>query len=261
MSFFNLVKRAKEDSKSEICVGLDLAAFGTRLDFTINKEDKKLDILLNLIESLSPYCCCFKVNRQYMLDLSHPEIKQVTQKAHAFSRPIIVDHKLSDIGATNEQAINAIAQEGFDSFIFSPFPGNIQETCSFSHNYNLTSIMLVLMSNPEAVWMKTAKINNIPFFQYYAKLANKYADGAVVGATNHVGENELKIINEELIDKFILVPGIGAQGGDVEKIIRIFKNNVLINIGRSIIYQKNPVEALKSQNKVINSIKQYIYTS
>jgi orotidine-5'-phosphate decarboxylase len=255
MNFLNLVKSAKEESKSEICVGLDLAAFGTRLDFTINKEDRKLDILLTLIGSLSPYCCCFKVNRQYILDLSRSEIKQVTQKAHESSRPIIVDHKLSDIGATNEQAINAISQEGFDSFIFSPFPGNIQQTCDFGHKYGLASIMLVVMSNPEAIWMKTASINNRPFFQYYAQLANKYADGAVVGATNHVGENELKIIMEELVDKIILVPGIGVQGGDVEKVIKIFKNNVLINIGRSIIYQKNPVEALKTQNKAINKIK------
>ncbi|MFX0184479.1 MAG: orotidine 5'-phosphate decarboxylase / HUMPS family protein, partial [Candidatus Hodarchaeota archaeon] len=164
MSFFNLVKSAKEESKSEICVGLDLAAFGTRLELTIREEDKKLDILLTLIESLSPHCCCFKVNRQYILDLSRSEIKQVTQKAHEYSRPIIVDHKLSDIGATNEQAIKAITQEGFDSFIFSPFPGNIQETCAFGHKNGLASIMLVLMSNPEAIWMKTALINNLPFF-------------------------------------------------------------------------------------------------
>jgi orotidine-5'-phosphate decarboxylase len=255
LNFLKLLKNAKKNSNSDICVGLDVAAYGTRNRFTISKEKRKIKVIISLIEQLSPYCCCFKANRQYLLDLPRVEIQEMTNKAHELIRPIIIDHKLSDIGSTNEQAIISISQEGFDCFIFSPFPGNIKETTEFGHKLNLSSIMLVLMSNPEAIWMKNALINKIPFYKYYAKLANENADGAVVGATNHVGNQELESIARLIPNKTILVPGIGAQGGEIEKIIRYFGNNALINIGRSIIYQKDPIDALKNYNKEINLIK------
>ena len=114
------------------------------------------------------------------------------------------------------------------------------------------------MSNPEAIWMTTTFIDGIPTFQYYVQMVQKFTDGAVVGATNHVGENELDIISKEISERIILVPGIGIQGGNIEKIMKFFKNDTLINIGRSIIYHKNPVLALKKFNERISLIKTHL---
>ena len=251
MRFFDLLQKSKEESESLICIGLDLAAFGTREQYTIGKEQDKVSVAVDLIENLHSQCCAFKINRQYILDLSISEIKQISQSSHDHGRPIIVDHKLSDIGSTNQQAIQHIAMEGFDAFTGSPFPGNVKELCETSHNYDISVIVLVLMSNKEAVWMKEASIKKIPIFQYNAHLANNYADGIVIGTTGHVSKEDLLIIKSEITGKVVLAPGIGTQGGEVKELLEIFQREVLFNVGRGIIYQKEPLKSLQMYNEII----------
>lgn len=251
MNFLQRLKQSKEESSSKICVGLDLATFGTRDKNFMDKDQDKTTTLLSLIDNLYPHCCAFKINRQYILDLTLDEIKQVTAKSHEVHRPIIIDHKLSDIGSTNEQAIFHFTKEGFDGFTASPFPGNIEEICETSHNHNLAVIILILMSNPEAKWMKDCTISSIPIYQYNCRLANKYADGIVVGTTGHVTNHDLKIIRKEVSNKVILSPGIGAQGGDLELILTLFEEDVIFNISRGVIYQESPIDALKAYNRQV----------
>ncbi len=254
MSFSKLLIASKEESGSNICVGLDLAAYNSRKGQTLQITEEKADVILNLIDRLNPYCCSFKINRQYILDLSLSQIQMITSKAHDYNRPIIIDHKISDIGASNEQMLYHCKQEGFDAFTASPFPGNVKEICDLSHSYGLSSIVLVLMSNPEAEWMKKSFLDGLPLFQHFAKLANKYADGAVVGSTGYIGMKELKIIAKEISGKFILSPGLGAQGGEIEKLLIVFKEDVIFNVGRAIIYNKNPIEVIKKYNNSVKSV-------
>ncbi|MFX1504828.1 MAG: orotidine 5'-phosphate decarboxylase [Promethearchaeota archaeon] len=254
MSFIKLLSASKEESRSKICVGLDLAEYGSRKERTLQKNEEKAEVIHNLIDSLSPFCCCFKVNRQYILDLSLVQIKGITAKAHEYNRPIIVDHKISDIGSTNEQMLYHCKREGFDAFTASPFPGNVEEICTLSDSFGLSPLILVLMSNPEAEWMKKTTFTGIPLYQYFARLTNKYAQGAVVGATGHIGMKELKTIADEISGKVILSPGVGAQGGEIDRLLTAFEDDVIFNIGRAIIYQKNPVEKMKKFNQSIKSI-------
>ncbi|MFX1285242.1 MAG: orotidine 5'-phosphate decarboxylase [Promethearchaeota archaeon] len=254
MSFSKLLVDSKEDSRSNICVGLDFATYGSRKEKTLQQNEDKTEVILKLIDKLSPFCCSFKVNRQYILDLSLSEIQMITAKVHEYSRPIIIDHKVSDIGTSNDQALFRFKNEGFDAFTASPFPGNVKQICDLAHSYKLSSIILVLMSNPEAEWMKKCIMNGIPLFQHFARLTEKFADGAVVGATGHVGVEELRIIAEEISGKVILSPGIGVQRGEIEKLLTIFRDDVIFNIGRAIIYHQNPVETLKKFNNSVRLI-------
>ena len=251
MQFLDLLNESKEESKSQVCVGLDLATFGTREQYTLDKEQDKVAVLLSLIENLHSHCCSFKINRQYILDLTSSEIQQITQSSHDHGRPIIIDHKLSDIGSTNQQALQHFAKEGFDAFTASPFPGNVQELCETAHNSDLAVILLILMSNPEAIWMKEAYIMKVPVFQFNASLANEFADGVVIGATGHVTTEDLHTIRSEISGKVVLAPGVGAQGGDVKSLLNIFQNDVIFNVGRGIIYQGNPLKALQSYNELV----------
>lgn len=256
MKFVDLLSKSMEETKSNVSIGLDLANYGTRHKYTLKKGDKKIEVLLSLIESLSSYCCVFKVNRQYILDLNRKEIQEVTKLAHEYSRPIIIDHKITDTREKLDYTLNIIAKEGFDAFTFSPLLGNVEEITKSGLKLDLASFMLVLMSNPEANWMITSKIENLPLFQYLSQKAQMFSDGAVIGATNHVGERELKLVSREISEKVILVPGIGVQEGNIEKIIQYFKNNtLLLHIGRSIIYNENPSKELQKQNILISKIK------
>ncbi len=251
MQFLDLLIRSKEESKSQVCVGLDLAAFGTREQNTLDKGQNKVSIILNLIEKLHSKCSSFKINRQYILDLSLPEIRQITQLSHDHGKPIIIDHKLSDIGSTNQQAMQHFTKEGFDAFTASPFPGNVKELCETAHNYDLAVILLALMSNPGAIWMKKTFLEKIPIFQYNARLANEFAEGVVIGATGHVTNENLLTIKSEISGKVILAPGVGAQGGDVKFLLDIFQEDVIFNVGRSIIYRSEPLSALQSYNDLV----------
>ncbi|MFX1517645.1 MAG: orotidine 5'-phosphate decarboxylase / HUMPS family protein [Promethearchaeota archaeon] len=254
MSFSKFLSASKEESRSKICIGLDLAEYGSRKEKTLRKDEEKKEVILNLIDSLNPFCCSFKVNRQYILDLSLTQIQEITKKAHEYNRPIIIDHKISDIGATNEQMLYHCKQEGFDAFTASPFPGNIEEIGTLSQRFGLSSLILVLMSNPEAVWMKNTTLEEIPLYQYFARLTNKYAQGAVVGATGHVGMKELKTIAEEISGKVILSPGVGPQGGEIDKLLIAFKDDVIFNIGRAIIYHRKPIDQLIKYNTSIKTV-------
>ena len=254
MSFLKLLSASKEESRSNVCIGLDLAEYGSRKEKTLQKDEKKTEVILNFIDNLNPFCCSFKVNRQYILNLTLVQIQKITARAHEYNRPIIIDHKISDIGATNEQMLYHCKQEGFDAFTASPFPGNVEEIGALSQRFGLSSLILVLMSNPEAVWMKKTKLNDIPLYQYFARLTNKYAQGAVVGATGHVDMKELKTIAEEISGKVVLSPGVGAQGGEIDKLLIAFKDDVIFNIGRAIIYHKNPVDQIKKFNKSIKAV-------
>ena len=254
MEFIRLLEKSKEETYSKICVGLDLAIYGSRDKYAMDENQDKKSTLFSLITDLSDHCCAFKINRQYILDLTFNDIKQVTAKAHEFKRPIIIDHKLSDIGSTNQQALFHMKQEGFDALTASPFPGNVQEVCSDGHNYDLAVIILALMSNPDAIWMKNSSFETVPIFQHHCRLANKYADGIVVGATGHVTEKDLAIIREEMSDKVILSPGIGAQGGNIHHVLSYFEKDVIFNVGRGVIYQKSPKNALKEYNQQIQKL-------
>lgn len=246
---------SKAEFGSKICVGLDFAGYGSRPTHTLGKHEDKVTKILETIETLSPYCCAFKINRQYILDLSLPQIQQITTAVHTYSRPIIIDHKISDIGATNDQALYYFKREGFDAFTYSPFPGNIQEICDKARSVDLATFVLVLMSNPEAIWMSQWTHNGLPLYQYHARLTNLNGDGAVVGATGHVGETELEILSQELTNKVILAPGIGTQGGALPKLLKYFNEDVIFNIGRGIIYHKDPLTALDAYNNQINKFQ------
>ncbi|MFW9777519.1 MAG: orotidine 5'-phosphate decarboxylase [Candidatus Heimdallarchaeota archaeon] len=254
MNFLRLLSTAKADSGSKICVGLDFANYGSRSTQTLAKNQDKVTKILQTIEELSSYCCAFKINRQYILDLYLDQIQQITYTIHERNRPIIIDHKVSDIGFTNDQALYHFSQEGFDAFTYSPFPGNVKEICDKAKRRGLATFVLVLMSNPEAAWMTQWSKGCVPLYQHLARLTNLYAEGAVVGATGHVGDSELKILSQELSDKVILAPGIGQQGGGLSQLLKYFREEVVFNIGRGIIYQKNPLAKLKEYNMEIGKL-------
>jgi orotidine-5'-phosphate decarboxylase len=252
MKFMRLLSNAKDETGSKICVGLDFASYGSRSSHTLRKHEDKTKRALETIETLSPYCCAFKINRQYILDLQLDQIQHITDAVHQNGRSIIIDHKISDIGATNDQALYHFTLEGFNAFTYSPYPGNVQEICEKARSMGLATFVLVLMSNPEAVWMTEFSKDGLPLYQHYGRLTNMFGDGAVIGATGHVGEVELKILSQELSNKAILAPGIGTQGGGLPNLLKYFNDDVIFNIGRGIIYHRDPLAIIKSYNKQIN---------
>lgn len=232
--FLNKFRKARDEKNSLLCIGLDPPP----------KERNPLSFCLNVIEETSDFAVAYKPNTQFLLfSLDFQDLKQISEAVKEAGCVSILDHKLSDIGSSNEAAITWVAKAGFDALTVSPFPGNIKTSVEFAHKKNVGVFMLTLMSNPEAAWIqKKSLYMGVPLYQKIAEECRKTrCDGLVVGATEHVLGRDVRLIRDIAGEEMVfLCPGVGAQGGDVKKILENAGRNVLFNVGRAIINSRKP---------------------
>lgn len=250
--FLENYKEKREKKNSVLCIGLDPAPQQV--------EGKEvLNYCLDMVERTGEYAIAYKTNTQYILfHLGINDLKELNKKISKAGCISILDHKLSDIGSSNEAAIYRIKEAGFEAFTASPFPGNIKETTDHAHRGGLAVIFLTLMSNTQAVWIqKEAMINSRPLYQKIAEeVKNNGADGLVIGTTGHITSQDM-LMTRKLAgsNAIFLCPGIGAQGGDMEKAVKNAGQNVLINVGRSILGDVSPKKKAEEYRDLINKYR------
>lgn len=247
---------AVERKKSLLCVGIDAAEVGQRSSKSIPNGVSKLDWTLEIVDKIAPYAAAVKINRNYYKDLSRVEMQKLTARIREHGMLSIDDTKLADIGDTNAAAIYHAKEEGYDALTYAPFPGNALQAAEQAREQKLGLIMLVLMSNPEFKLMKDAQIDGKPFYLYLAEQAAQGdVDGVVIGApspSNHITTTELDALAKVLKTATILVPGIGAQGGEIGPILARFGRRTVVNVGRAIIYAADPAKEAKTYCDAIN---------
>ena len=256
----DLYRRIRYEKDSILCVGLDPAVENfPQEDITESMGETLLNFCLDIIEKTSEYACAYKPNSQFLLfALNIEQLRKLNDKIHREGCISILDHKLTDIGSSNTSAIYWINRAGFDAFTFSPFAGNIQDTVDIAHRHGIGVFVLTLMSNPESRWIqKESTIKGKPLFKEIARISGKNrSDGLVVGATENVSEKDIReirgIAGRETI---LLFPGIGAQGGNISRIIRNSGNNLLINVSRAIILDKNPEKRAREFCEMFNKYR------
>jgi orotidine-5'-phosphate decarboxylase len=260
--------RLSEEKDSILCVGLDPALPRQRSQNTIpqkylektDESEARLEFCLDIIDRTGDFCCAYKPNQQYVWGFTKKQHKRLTtaiQKADAIS---LLDYKLNDIGATTESALFHIHECGYDAITFNPLLGNLQTIVNIAHKHKpqIGIIALTLTSNPEAVrYQKQATIAGKPMYLAIAEDVKKYeADGCVIGATGHVTEEDIRTVRAKVgEDKLFLTPGIGAQKGDAEKVIKTAGKKLLINVGRAVIYSENPTQKAEQYNKSFNELR------
>ncbi|UCC33477.1 MAG: orotidine 5'-phosphate decarboxylase [Candidatus Bathyarchaeota archaeon] len=221
----------------------------------------RLVFCLDIIEQTGDFCCAYKPNQQYVWGFTKNQHKTLTTAIHNTGALSILDYKLSDIGASIDSALFHIHECGYDAITFNPLLGNLQATVNTAHNCEppLGVIALTLTSNPEALKYQTqATIMGRPLFIAIAEdVKGCAADGCVIGATGHVTEVDIRTIRARAgEDKLFLIPGIGTQKGDEEMVIKTAGRNVLINVGRAIIYSENPAEKTEEYNRLFNRLRE-----
>ncbi|MFK5981395.1 MAG: orotidine-5'-phosphate decarboxylase [Flavobacteriaceae bacterium] len=181
----------------------------------------------------------------------------------------IADAKRGDIGNTSTMYAKAFFEDlGFDSVTVAPYMGkdSVEPFLSFKNKH---TIMLALTSNEGAFDFQTQKIDNVELYKKVLE-TSKYWENSknlmyVVGATK---AEYFKEIRKIVPNSFILVPGVGAQGGNLQEVCRYGMNKdvgLLINSSRGIIYASNDVDFDKSaaveakilQNQMKNIIEEY----
>jgi orotidine-5'-phosphate decarboxylase len=286
MNFLQKYQEAKHEKRSVLCVGLDPASPYQRKDtkgaipekyFTSASEiEGMMNFCLDMIEKTKGSAIAYKLNMQYAIPFSLSDYKRITNATKKARAIAILDIKLGDIGTSNDACFYWAAQAGFDAVTFSPFAGNIEEASRSARARGMALIVLTLMSNPEAGTFMRAPVSKSPvewdsnmmggaatpkikdpmpaYLWIAQEIARCGAEGAVVGATN-TQAHELKQIRE-LAGKGVvfLVPGVGAQGGDAERAIMHGGENLLINVGRDIIYADNPKKAAEEHSRKFNDL-------
>jgi orotidine 5'-phosphate decarboxylase subfamily 2 len=234
--------QAAQKKNSILCIGLDPADKNQKHDSPIQD---KVQWCTDLITKVAPFAAAIKVNRNYILDLSREQVQQLVNHIQKHGMIAIIDHKLADMGETNDSAFYHMSKEGWDATTYSPYPGNINEAVTQAHKHGIGIIVVTLMSNPEFEHIKNATINNKTMIEFIAFESQKAgADAIVIGAPsdkNHIKEAEIEKL-KQLFNGLILMPGIGAQGGDAEKVVKLFGDKVIANVGRAIIYAENPAK-------------------
>lgn len=235
------------EKKSNLCIGLDPRPETVQ-------PDTIYEFCADIVEKTSEHCFCYKPNTQYIMPMGFSEIKKLNEYIHEKGCLSISDHKLSDIGSTNQAALYWLNKMGFDALTYSPFPGNIKETVENARKYNLGVITLTLMSNPEADFFMKCTVQGKKGYEFIAEQIAKYKGlGAVIGATCDV--KDIERIHSLLTDQLVLSPGVGAQGGGLD-IVRIFKERTMVNVSRDVITHKNPEERAQYYQELINGVLQ-----
>lgn len=267
-TFIQIFEEALRVKNSILCVGLDPALPQQRESNVIpskyldrdDENEARLKFCLELLDETADFCVAAKPNEQYLRGFTTNQHRKLTDSIRKRGLLSIYDCKLGDIRDTAESALFYYHKWGYDAITFNPFPGNIAEVVRIAHSYDpqIGIIVLTLMSNPEAeTFMKNATIARTPVYLRIASDVKKHgADGCVVGATGHVTEKNIMSIRKRAgSDKVILVPGIGAQKGDPEKVVKAGGQNILINVGRDIIYSVNPGKKAEEYCRLFNEIR------
>ncbi len=170
----------------------------------------------------------------------------------------IADAKRADIGSTNEGYVTAIFDElKFDAITLHPYLGR-EALRPFLDHAGKTSIILCRTSNPGAGELQDLHVDGKPLWQKIAEnVKNDWNEHKncmlVVGATY---PEEMAIIRQTVGDEIpFLVPGIGAQGGDLAAVLKAGSTTtgggLLISSSREIIFAEDPAVAAQNLSSQI----------
>ena len=233
-----------KNKNSFLCIGLD-TDINKIPKFLLNEDDPIFSFNKSIIDHTNKYCVAYKINTAFYesqgvkgwrsmkktidyINDNHPEI---------FT---IADAKRGDIGNTSKMYAQSFFKDmNFDSITINPYMGS-DSVKPFLEFKNKISILLGLTSNIGADDIQLKTSNNDFVFMEMIKSSKLWGNPNnmmyVVGATK---TSFIKKIRSEIPDHFLLIPGVGAQGGDLNEVCKHALNDnigIIVNSSRSIIY-------------------------
>ncbi|WP_422348669.1 orotidine-5'-phosphate decarboxylase [Flagellimonas sp.] len=229
---------------SFLCVGLD-----TDLDkipkHLLSQEDPIFAFNKSIIDATHEYCVAYKPNIAFYEAYGLEGWKSLERtmdylNEHYPEMFTIADAKRGDIGNTSTRYAKAFFETlNFDSITIAPYMGrdSVEPFLAFQDKH---TILLALTSNQGAYDFQTQKIEGRELYKTVLEVSKEYKNAEnlmyVVGATK---AEFLKEIREIIPEQFLLVPGVGAQGGSLQEVCKYgMASNVglLVNSSRGILY-------------------------
>lgn len=249
-SFQELIK-AQWRAKQFLCVGLD-----PDLDKlpTPHKNKPAGEALFcfcrEIVDAVAPFCAAYKPNSAFYEGYGAEGWEALRQTIHYIkekypSHPVILDAKRGDVGHSNAGYVRAAFDLlRADAITVHPYLGE-EAVRPFLEREDRGVFVLCHTSNPGAAEFQELNTEGMPLYINVAKKVssewNKRGNcGLVVGATY---PEQLAEVREKAPELPFLVPGVGAQGGDLEKTVRYGMDyaggGIVINASRGVIYASN----------------------
>lgn len=260
MTFQDKLEKAIDKNNSLLCVGLDTDPQ------KLKKGQSQFDFNKAIIDKTADLVCCFKPQVAFYSAaglIGLEDLKKTIDYIHKNYQdiPVLLDAKRGDVGHTSEM----YAKEVFD--VFEADAVTVNPYCGFDSlepffKWKDKGIIVVCRtSNPGASDFQDLKVDGKSFYLEIAKRVvgwnKKYHNLLmVIGSTWPDELGKIRAITPEMT---FLVPGIGAQGGDLKKILKFGlrkdKKGLIISASRSIIYAQNPQNAAQKLKNEINKYR------
>jgi len=244
MNFTQSLTAAWQNNNSLLCVGLDPdpAKFPAHLK---GMPDSIFEFCTSIADATADLVCCFKPQIAYFAaHRAEDQLEALIAHIHAHHPgiPVILDAKRGDIGSTAEQyAVETFERYQADAITVNPYMGKDSVDPYLAYP-DKGVILLCRTSNPGGSDLQFLDIGGKKLYEHVAELvATKWNTtgqcALVVGATF---PGEISRVREIVGTLPLLVPGIGAQGGDVEATVKAGRTTdgagLMINSSRAILY-------------------------
>ncbi|ADG13498.1 orotidine 5'-phosphate decarboxylase [Methanocaldococcus infernus ME] len=198
---------------------------------------------LKVAEEVKDYVDAIKVGYPLVLSSSLEIVKEIKDICE---KEVILDFKVADIPATNEKIAKLSLRYG-DGIIVHGFVGedSVKAVRDVAKPLNKKTILVTEMSHPGALRFIQPIANELAIMAKKLEL-----DGIVAPSTRPERLRELK----HLSNLPVLTPGVGAQGGRLEEIIKILDENDYIIIGRAIYNSEDPKKMAKYYKEKIRAL-------
>ncbi len=230
--------------KSFLCVGLDTETEKIP-SFLLNYDDPVFEFNKRIIDATARFAVAFKPNLAFYESNGHKGLISLESTLNYIKRKypeilVIADAKRGDIGNTSRMYAEAFFRKmQFDAVTVAPYMGEDSITPFLAYEGKWV-VILALTSNKGANDFQYHTDDGVRLFEKVLTISKKWGtiDNImyVVGATRAVMLSEIRKI---VPDHFLLVPGVGAQGGSLEEVVTYGMNStcgLIVNSSRAIIF-------------------------
>jgi orotidine-5'-phosphate decarboxylase len=255
-----LIDQIKQ-KKSYLCVGLDTDI--TKLPKHLRSDpDAVVKFNKAIIDATKDYCVSYKINTAFYEAMGLKGWQAMEETVHHIPSTHfkIADAKRGDIGNTSSQYAKAFFETlPFDAITVAPYMGE-DSIKPFLEYENKFTIVLGLTSNAGAKDFELLKTGDEYLYENVLRTVSQWGNPDnlmfVVGATQAV---ELQNIRKIIPDNFLLVPGVGAQGGSLEDVSKYGMNadcGLLVNASRAVIYSSDKEDFAGKASEVAKTYQQ-----
>lgn len=244
MSFMQALRTRWTQADSLVCVGLDPEPAKFPAQFA-RDPDAVFNFCRAIVDATAEYACSFKPQIAHFAALGAEDaLARLVAHIHGAHPgiPVILDSKRGDIGSTAQHyATEAFDRYAADAVTANPYLGR-DSVQPFLDRVDRGVVILCRTSNPGAGDLQDLVIDGRPLYQHVAEKIAREWNGhgncaLVVGATWPAQLREVRAI---VGDVPFLVPGVGAQGGDVEAVVTNAKTadgtGLMVSSSRAILY-------------------------